>query len=291
MKLTKPLLGLFTLSALMIGYAEARMPKSQILLVDLNTPNALQVRIVSDNTSYNNQPYLTDSGVYFTHEVLNGQQSQTDIAFYDFISKEVKLITNTPQSEYSPTLMPQGDSLSAIVVEADGKQKLWQYPLVSKSDPTRIFDWIEPVGYHAWGSKNDLLMFILGEPHTLQYTSVAAAKGELVASDVGRTLIYNPKAAQFLFSYVKNERHYLAHFNVHDKHVADILRLPETVQDFILKDEKTIAYAVGSRVYTRALDGSTGVSQWLDLSLYCNTSISRMSYKNNMLAFVCSVSE
>lgn len=291
MKLTTPLLWLFTLSALTIGYAEARMPRSQILLADLNTPDALQVHIVSDNTSYNNQPYLTDNGVYFTHEVVNGQQSQTDIAFYDFISKQVKLITNTPQSEYSPTLMPQGKSLSAIVVEADAKQKLWQYPLESKSDPTRIFDWIEPVGYHAWGSKNDLLMFILGEPHTLQYTSVAAAKGEIVATDVGRTLIYNPKAAQFLFSHVKNEHHYLARFSVHDKHVEDIFRLPSSVQDFILKDGKTIAYAVGNRVYTRALDSRAGVSQWLDLSLYCNTSISRMSYKHNKLAFVCGVSE
>ena len=56
MKLLKPLLSFFSLSALAAGCAHANMPKSQILLADLNTPYGVQVTIVSDKTSYNNQP-------------------------------------------------------------------------------------------------------------------------------------------------------------------------------------------------------------------------------------------
>ena len=70
MKPIKPLLGFFSLSALTLGVAQASMPKSQILLADLNTPYGVQVSIVSDKNSYNNQPNLINNGVYFTHEVI-----------------------------------------------------------------------------------------------------------------------------------------------------------------------------------------------------------------------------
>jgi hypothetical protein len=289
MKLIKPLLGFFSLSALNLGIAHASMPKSQILLADLNTPYGLHVSIVSGKNSYNNQPYLTNSGIYFTHEVLSNEQSQTDIAYYDLDTKQITNVTNTPVSEYSPTIMPSNDSLSVIVVESDAKQTLWQYPLDEEHMATRIFDWIEPVGYHAWGVQNDLVMFILGQPHTLQYTSVAAAKGQVAASNIGRTLIYNQSIGQFLFSYTKNEQHILARFNPQNKQVEDLLRLPSQVQDFILKDDNTIAYAIKNRVYQRQLNGRNEVSQWLDLSTYCKTNITRMSYNNDKLAFVCDV--
>ena len=59
------------------------MPKSQILLADLNTAYGLQVTVVSDKNTYNNQPYLTRTGLYFTREILLGDKSQTDIAYYD----------------------------------------------------------------------------------------------------------------------------------------------------------------------------------------------------------------
>ncbi|CAM2821986.1 hypothetical protein [Pseudoalteromonas distincta] len=289
MKLIKPLLGLFYIAALSPIVVQASMPKSQVLLADLNTPYGVQVSIVSDKNSYNNQPHLTSTGLYFTHEMITDGQSQTDIAYYDLTSKQVTNISNSPVSEYSPTVMPSGNALSAIVVEADGKQKLWQYPLNSENAPSRIFDWIEPVGYHAWGVQNDLVMFILGQPHTLQYTSVEAAKGQVVASNIGRTLIYNSSTATFLFSYTKNDQHILASFNPQNKQVEDLLRLPVQVQDFILKDDATIAYAIKNRVYQRKLDGSDEVSQWLDLSTYCETNITRMSYNNEKLAFVCDI--
>ncbi|MBQ4833865.1 hypothetical protein J8L70_11490 [Pseudoalteromonas sp. MMG010] len=290
MKLIKPLLSLATLTALSLSNAQASMPKSQILLADLNTPYGIQVSLVGENTSYNNQPHLMGNDLYFTHEVINAEQSQTDIMHFDLLTKQLKNITNTEVSEYSPTLMPEKNALSAIVVEKEGKQKLWQYPLASESvQPSRIFQWIEPVGYHAWGINNDLVMFILGQPHTLQYTSVDAAKGQVIAQNIGRTLIYNATMAQFLFSYSKNDQQYVARFNPKNKKVDDLFRLPNEVQDFILKDDNTIAYAIDNRVYQRQLTSLTHVSQWLDLTPYCETKITRMSYNHDKLAFVCDV--
>lgn len=270
------------------SHVNAAMPKSEILLADFDTPYGMKVSRITDNKSYNNQPFLVDSGLYYTHEVIaETGQSQTDIVFYNFATKTSVNITNTAVSEYSPTLMLNQQALSAIVVEEDGKQKLWQYPLANEQTASRIFEWIEPVGYHAWGAENDLIMFILGEPHTLQYTSIAAAKPRVIAADIGRTLVFDKHTNSYLFSYNKDNQHWVARFAPQTEEVSDLFRLPDSVQDFALIDQNTLAYAVNNRVYKRSLTEPEVVSQWLDLRRFCEGSISRLNYKHNKLAFVC----
>lgn len=264
------------------------MPKSEILLAKTKTEYGLQVSRITSADSYNNQPLLTEKGIYFTQERKTQGQSQTDLAFYSFNDQQTSNLTNSPVSEYSPTLTPNGEALSAIVVEANGKQKLWQYPLNSDASPSRIFEWIEPVGYHAWGTDNDLVMFILGEPHTLQYTKVAAAKGQVVAQNIGRTLTFNSTLAAFTFTYSKNQQNWLASYAPNSQTVTDLFRLPDSVQDYTFKNDNTVIYALNNRIYQRSFSEPESVSQWLDLTPYCSTKITRLSYYNEQLAFVCS---
>lgn len=287
MKLTLLRYGIACTALLMPFIAHSAMPKSEILLAKPNTEYGLQVSRITEGNSYNNQPLLTDNGIYFTQEVNELGQSQTDLAFYSFDDQQTYNLTNSPVSEYSATLTPKGDALSAIVVEADGKQKLWQYPLNTELPPSRIFEWIEPVGYHAWGIDNDLVMFILGEPHTLQYTKVAAAKGQVVAQNIGRTLMFNASLAAFTFTYTKNAENWLASYAPNSQMVTDLFRLPDGVQDYTFKNDNTVIYALNNRIYQRSLSAPENVSQWLDLTPYCSAQITRLSYNNEQLAFVC----
>lgn len=276
-----------TVAALTPLVTNAAMPKSEILLAHLNTPHGLKVSRITEADSYTNQPLLTEKGIYFTKEVIADEQSQTDIAFYDFATKQTTNLTNSEVSEYSPTLSPIGEGLSAIVVENNTKQKLWYYPFDKSASPKRIFEWIEPVGYHAWGVNDDLVMFILGEPHTLQYTSVASAKPEVVANNIGRTLLFNNASNQYLFSYQKEQQNWLASFKPQSDEVTELFRLPPSLQDFILINDHTLVYALQNRVYKRSLIKPDEVSLWLDLTPYCDTTITRMSYFSEQLAFVC----
>ena len=287
MKLTLLRHGIACTALLMPFIAHSAMPKSEILLAKPNTEYGLQVSRITEGNSYNNQPLLTDNGIYFTQEVNELGQSQTDLAFYSFDDQQTYNLTNSPVSEYSATLTPKGDALSAIVVEADGKQKLWQYPLNTELPPSRIFEWIEPVGYHAWGIDNDLVMFILGEPHTLQYTKVAAAKGQVVAQNIGRTLMFNASLAAFTFTYTKNAENWLASYAPNSQMVTDLFRLADGVQDYTFKNDNTVIYALNNRIYQRSLSAPENVSQWLDLTPYCSAQITRLSYNNEQLAFVC----
>ncbi|NOU52643.1 hypothetical protein HG263_19240 [Pseudoalteromonas sp. JBTF-M23] len=266
--------------------AQAAMPKSQILLAS-EVADSIKVVSLTSSDSYHNQPLVTEKGVYFTQEVLDGEQAQTDLFFYDFASKQSRNLTNTPVSEFSPTLYPHGEGLSSVVVEPDGKQKLWFYPFDTKQSATRIFEHIEPVGYHAWGAKDDLVMFILGEPHTLQYTDTAGHLPSKVAKDIGRTLAFNDKKQIYSFTYNKNGQHWFASFSAKTQQVKDHFVMPAGVQDYTWLDDTQVAYAIGNRIYTRNFESPKAVSQWHNLSQYCDTHISRLSYHNGRLAFVC----
>ncbi|MCF6435605.1 hypothetical protein [Pseudoalteromonas sp. MMG022] len=266
--------------------SHAAMPKSQILLAN-EVAGSIKVTSLTSDDSYHNQPVVTENGVYYTQEVTSTQNPQTDLFFYDFASKQSRNLTNSSVSEFSPTLYPHGEGLSSVVVEPDGKQKLWFYPFDENKQPERIFDHIEPVGYHAWGKGKDLIMFILGEPHTLQYSDLTGHLPTKVAKDIGRTLAFNKAQNIYSFTHHKNGQQWFASFSVKTQQMSDHFVMPEGVQDYTWLDDKKVAYAIGNRVYMRDFTSPKAVSQWHNLSAYCDTNISRLSYKHGKLAFVC----
>lgn len=114
-----------------------------------------------------------------------------DIFRYDTATKSISPITQTPESEYSATLMPDGRHLSVIRVEADKTQRLWKFPLAG-GEPSLVFTDVKPVGYHAWLDRNTVAVFVLGEPATLQVGDIRTGKAEIVAKDIGRSLVPVP---------------------------------------------------------------------------------------------------
>ncbi|CAH9059231.1 hypothetical protein PSECIP111951_02032 [Pseudoalteromonas holothuriae] len=274
------------LFSMYIVTAQAAMPQSQILLAS-EVDDSIKVVSITSDDNYHNQPVVTKKGVYFTQGVTTKEQAQTDLFFYDFADKTSHNLTNTPVSEFSPTLYPDGDGLSSVVVEPDGKQKLWFYPFDKTQSAQRIFEHIEPVGYHAWGNKGDLVMFILGQPHTLQYADLTGHLPTKVAKDIGRTLAFNNKKQIYSFTYDKNGQHWFASFSANTQQVSDHFVMPEGVQDYTWLNESHVAYAIGNRIYMRDFENPKAISQWHNLSPYCDTHISRLSYHQGNLAFVC----
>ncbi|TMP83622.1 hypothetical protein CWB73_02035 [Pseudoalteromonas phenolica] len=261
-------------------------PSSQIYLAT-ELENGIKVKPITGAKGYHNQPLVTEDGIYFTQSVGDGDKSQMDLFFYDFNQASAENLTNSPVSEYSPTLYPHEAGLSSIVVEADGKQKLWFYPFDKSQTPKRIFDHIEPVGYHAWGKTEDLVMFILGEPHTLQYTDLTGHLPKVVAGDIGRSLAYNEKRELYSFTYQEDKQHWFATFSPKTQQVKQHFVMPQQVRDYTWIDSDTVAYAINNRIYTRNIEQPKQVSQWHNFTSYCDSQITRLSYKQGKMAFVC----
>ena len=148
---------------------------------------------ISSSPGYDNQPSFTPDGrtVFFTSArggtPRGGRASQMDIYRYDLATKLVAAVTETPESEYSATVMPDGRRLSVIRVEADGTQRLWSFTLEGR-EPALILRDIKPVGYHAWLDTDTLALFVLGDPATLQIADVRTGTAQIEARDIGRSL-------------------------------------------------------------------------------------------------------
>jgi hypothetical protein len=162
---------------------------------------------ITNRKGYDNQPSFSLDGksVLFT-AMFEGENQQTDIiqlAIKDCPSckHHQNNVTNSPVSEYSPTPM-DSISFTSVVVEPDNKQRIWKYSFNnSKAKPYLVDDKMEPVGYFAWGESQELAMFILGEPHTLQYKASKESQPIVIDTNIGRSVKTMPHTNWF--SYIK----------------------------------------------------------------------------------------
>lgn len=165
---------------------------------------------ISNSAGYDNQPSFTPDGreILFTSARATapaagaGRAPATDIYAYDLASAKVRRITETPESEYSPTVTPDRRHISVVRVEADGTQRLWRVRLDGR-EPSLVLPEVKPVGYHAWIDERRLALFVLGKPATLQIADTSAGAPAIVATDIGRSIQRMPGGG---ISYVQVER-------------------------------------------------------------------------------------
>lgn len=136
---------------------------------------------------YDNQPaFLPDgSGLYYT---VIDDAGRADIWFHRLADGSSSRVTDTtPESEYSPTPLPTGDGLSVVRVEADSTQRLWRFDTDGGAPSVLLAD-VAPVGYHAWVDLDLVVLYVLGEPATLQVAHLSTQTAAVVATDIGRSI-------------------------------------------------------------------------------------------------------
>ena len=197
----------------------ATPPASDIYIVDIKKNHDFKNRTdilkfgepkkITDFVGYNNQPFFMPDGqtILYTSQ----RNKQTDIYAYDIRTGQTKQITNTPESEYSPTLMPDRKNISVVRVEADGKtQRLWKFPLAGGAPSLVVAD-VKGVGYHLWIDDHTLALFIVGgsgKPNYLEIYDTQTGKSEFVTENPGRVLRRIPNRNQFSFVHKVSNDHW-----------------------------------------------------------------------------------
>ncbi|MDE2679431.1 MAG: hypothetical protein OXI76_16150 [Gemmatimonadota bacterium] len=174
----------------------------------------------TDRDRYDNQPSFGPAGaaLYYTSAVDSTQTEVFRIGLEGGATEEVngaasgdpgtagratpadtgQQVTRTPgASEFSPTVIPGQDALSAIHEER-GLQYLWRYG-TDGTDLGPIFATVEPVGYHAWADERTAAMFVLGDPPTLQVGDALSGEVRTVAENPGRSIHRIPGTAAISF--------------------------------------------------------------------------------------------
>lgn len=195
---------LFSLCLLFRLCAQAQQG-TDVYLLDLSV-SAQGVRLsnpknISTKIGYDNQPFFhpTKPILYY---VSTMPDKQTDVWSYNLKTGARAAITQTPDSEYSPTVIPGTQYLSCIVQRAaNGDQDLVKYDLKTPTKATIILESQKTgkVGYQAWLTDNELVTFILGTPQTLHYLNFSQKKDTVIAGDIGRSLHRIPKQRTFSF--------------------------------------------------------------------------------------------
>ena len=267
-------------------------PATDVFLVALADPaawTAASVSNISASPGYDNQPsFMRDSrSVLFTS---NRDGKQSDIYRYWIADRKLTQLTQTPESEYSATIVPAGNAFSVIQVEADNTQRLWQFDLAGKS-PSLVLPDLKPIGYHAWIDAATVMVFVLGEPATLQRATPGAPEAEVVTGNIGRALVSIPgtKAVSFT-TRDENRVWWIKRYDADTREIRTLVQAPEGATG-----EPYCAWTRDGRLYTAAgtrilswKEGETGWTAVGDLAAAPIRNISRLSISpdGRWLAFV-----
>ncbi|MHB1223230.1 MAG: M28 family peptidase [Gemmatimonadaceae bacterium] len=155
---------------------------------------------VTGRAGYDNQPSFTPDGAAILY--TSQRDGQTDIYRYDLRTKRTTQVTDTPESEYSATITPDGRTFTVVRVESDSTQRLWRFPVVGSAAPQPLLPDVKPVGYYAWADNRTLALFVLGAndmPNTLQVARLGAGRTDTVMSGIGRSLHRVPGGSEVSF--------------------------------------------------------------------------------------------
>lgn len=181
--------------------AQANVPNTDVYLAPISMSNGKPVIgtlvDITNRDGYDNQPSFTPDGRAILYTSIRAD-GQADTYSYDLRSRATTRVTATPESEYSPTVMPGGRRFSVIRVEADSTQRLWSFAL-DGSDPRLVLPDVKPVGYHVWLDDHSLALFVLGDPNALVLADTRTARRDTIARDIGRSLVAMPGARAFTY--------------------------------------------------------------------------------------------
>lgn len=282
--------------------APAKPPAYNLLLAGLSAQKISKWQQINQQPGYFNQPEFSRDGqtLYYTAEQSSSNGSQMDIASYQLNTGQRAIVAQTTLSEYSPTMLPDGTGLSAVVVEADGRQRLWRFATTAK--PAVLLPELIGVGYHAWGPQQDLLIFQLGDSAVAHQIVYRDSQGRLtvLAKNIGRGLAWQPNQHIGYFTErtesqdeAAPERLALSWYNVATKQLSQRqLLLPAGAQDLRWLSSQLLLTSAGQKIYSWQ-PGEPRWQLWLDLAPACQGTVSRFSLTSDQrrIAFVCQPKE
>jgi hypothetical protein len=197
---------------------------------------------VTRRRGYDNQPAWDGSAILYTANV----GSQTDI--YRYAGGAHSRVTNTPESEYSPSITPDGAAVSVVRVEADSTQRLWRFP-DGGAAPTVLLHDVKPVGYYAWLDSTTLALYVLGDPNTLRIADTRTGRARVSTTAIGRSLQRVPGGRKASFVQRSGNRWVLKTVDPRTFRLDSIAVLPDSAEYVAWRSDRVVYTAGGSRIY------------------------------------------
>ncbi len=289
----------FILSLLLCAFTMsvfAQLPVNNIYVFDMEVSSIRDIyrftkpKLINGNNlnSYNNQPRFIKGQLYISSQ-RDGKQ--TDIYRFNINRRMQQQITRTDKSEYSPTLMPDGQHISVVRVSTDGfdNQQLWRIPL-NGGEATLMLKDIAGIGYHEWVNESMVGLFIVaeqeGDPHVLYLVNTETDEVREVRSDIGRCLRVNPDGKLTFVHKSELEGWYIKSVNPKNFSIRPIIKALPDSEDFAWTSDGTLYMAKGSKLYKFKSSLDNDWREIADFSNYGIKNIQRIAISNNKIALV-----
>jgi hypothetical protein len=218
-------------------------------------------RNITNTPGYDNQPFFLPDSENILYSSDDGF-GQTDIYRYNIKARSERRLTFTPDSEYSPTLTPDHKFYSCVILERDGDQFLWKYPL-NGAVPAKVTS-VDAIGYHCWLNETAICAFLVGEPNTLTTIDLSADKATHIQNSPGRTLIMIPDTNLLSYIDIQDEHHWvIKSYNPDTHETADIIKAQKGFQDFTWTPSGILLSGNGRHLYK--FDPETD-EDWVELA-------------------------
>lgn len=285
----KTLLSIVAFFVTLLIYGQTPPPSTDIHLFDLKEKKGKisisKGKNITDRAGYDNQPsfFNNDYILYSSH-----QGGQNDIMIYDTNKETTSNLSNSKDSEYSPTPIPGLNSYAVVRVEEDNSQRLWMYHMDKEAEPMLIFDKIMPVGYFAI-SDRDVLMFVLGRPTTLVLANMEIVDDDIITSNIGRTIRQIPGTREFTFERTEEDGSQMIYRLERSKNeFSKVVQKLEGSMDWTITQEGTYITSVGTKILAFNPKHHTEWQEVSDLGAIASKGITRMTVnqENDKLALV-----
>ena len=262
---------------------------TEVYLVDLTFDNkTLQLSApvnISNNAGYDNQPsFYNDTLVLYS----SARSNQTDIAAYSINNKNVKWLSDTPYGgEYSPLKIPDSNNISAIRLDEDGTQLLYEYPFEGGTFEVLLKDL--KVGYHVWYTADVLVSTVLVEDRMdLVVSDRKAHTNYTYQINVGRSLHRIPNTELVSFISKEEDAWLLKSINPVSGATSKIIALPAGVQDVCWLINGTLLAGKENTIlkYTPGLDSDWMVVHEFPSNTIANITRMASNSLSTSLAFV-----
>lgn len=173
--------------ALIIPLLNYSQTNTEIFLFDVNT-NSSKIEVnngknISNNQGYDNQPsFIDDNTILYA----SNRNNQTDIAKHNLSNFSKIWVNSTEGGEYTPLKIPNKNSISAVRLDKDGKQRLYAYDLNNGESTELIKDLV--VAYYTWYNENTIVSAVIEDDDLNLYVhDIKNGTNKKIASKVGRS--------------------------------------------------------------------------------------------------------
>lgn len=245
-----------------------------------------QVTYLSDynREGYNNQPsFIGVDKLYSTTDKYGGQ---TEIVELDMNTAQVRRITRSEESDYSPQLHPNGRSISTVRVEQDQTTQTLTLYSMQSSRTKRLLPEIGDIGYYHWLSDEEVVLFRLPEPFRMTIANIRTGDYADVLEGIGRCFRSDGEGLLYFIHKLSDTDWYIKRYDPLTGRAETITKALEGSEDFEVLVNGAILMAKGSVIYQYQQGDQDQWMPIMDLAAYGINDISRLAASRGKVVLV-----